>query len=140
MEPPVRHDYDWAVLRLVPDVCRGGGEPVGVVLHARRARFLGLRLRPDAPARCPGVDAALLGRFLDGLARVAAGGADAGPIGLLPPSERFHWLTAPRSTVLQPSPVHTGRAADPAAALDALYDAVLGEDAPGGPGSAANAG
>lgn len=121
-------DYDWAAFRLVPDVCRGGGETVGVVLHARRARFIGLRFHPDAAARGPGVDPALLARVLAGLERVAAGGPEGGPIGLLPPSERFHWLTATRSTVLQPTPVHTGRTADPAAALDALYLSLVGAD------------
>jgi hypothetical protein len=121
-------DYDWAVVRLVPDVCGGASENVGVVLHARRARFLALRLRADPAAlaaRHPALDGALLARYFDGLARVAAGGPAAGPIGLLPPSERFHWLTAPRSTVLQPSPVHTGRAADLPAAVAALFDALV---------------
>jgi hypothetical protein len=94
------------------------------VLHARRARYLGVRLHPEAEAlaaRWPGLDGALLARYLGAVARVAEGGEEGGPIGLLPPSERFHWLVAVRSTVLQASPVHTGRARDPSAALDALY-------------------
>jgi hypothetical protein len=118
------HDYDYAVVRVVPCVHREAFVPVGVVLHARRAGFLGARLRRDPDwlaARCPNLDADLLDRFLAAYARVADGGADGGPIGLRPPSERFHWLTAPRSAAIQTSAVHTGRAADPAAALDRLF-------------------
>ncbi len=122
-----RVDYDWAVLRLVPDVCRGGGPTLGVVLHARQARFIGLRLHPAAVERGVGIDPALLQQMLECLARIAEGGTHGGPIGLLPPSERFHWLTATRSTVLQPSPVHTGRTADPAATLDRLYSQLVGD-------------
>lgn len=118
------HDYDYAMVRVVPCVAREDFVTVGVVLHARTARFLGVRFRRDADwlaARCPGVDTDLLLRYLDAYERVAAGGAEGGPVGLLPPSERFHWLTAPRSAALQTSPVHTGRAADPATTLDHLF-------------------
>ncbi len=119
------YDYDWALIRLVPDVVRGDACTVGVILHARRAGFLGIRLRPDTSSVCGDVDSDLVGRYLAALIAIAGGGADAGPIGMLPPSERFHWLTAPRSTALQPSPVHTGRSADPSAALDTLYDTLV---------------
>jgi hypothetical protein len=119
------YDYDWALIRLVPDVVRGDACTIGVVLHARQAGFLGLRLHPDPSSACGGVDRALVARYLEALQAVATGGPDAGPIGLLPPSERFHWMTSPRSTVLQPSPVHTGRSEDPAAALDTLYEALV---------------
>lgn len=118
------HDYDYAVVRVVPCVYREAFVPVGVVLHARRARFLGACLRRDPAwlaARCPNLDAELLGRFLAAYERVATGGAEGGPIGLRTPSERFHWLTAPRSAAIQTSPVHTGRAADPAATLSRLF-------------------
>lgn len=118
------HDYDYAVVRVVPCVYREAFVPVGVVLHARRAGFLGARLRRDPDwlaARCPGLDAGLLGRFLAAYERVAEGGAGSGPLGLRPPSERFHWLTAPRSAAIQTSAVHTGRAADPADVLGRLF-------------------
>ncbi|MEP0549082.1 MAG: DUF3037 domain-containing protein [Rhodothermales bacterium] len=118
------HDYDYATVRVVPCVAREDFVTVGVVLHARTARFLEARLRRDAAwltARCPDLDVDLLDRFLDAYERVAAGGAEGGPVGLLPPSERFHWLTAPRSAALQTSPVHTGRTTDPAAVLDRLF-------------------
>jgi hypothetical protein len=68
-----------------------------------------------------GVDEALLGRYLAMYRAVCAGDEQAGPVALVPSSERFHWLTAPRSDVLQSSPVHEGRSADPRVALDELY-------------------
>jgi hypothetical protein len=123
MSAPV-HDYDYATVRVVPCVHREEFATVGVVLHARTAGFLAARLRRDAgwlAARCPGLDVAVLDRFLDAYERVAEGGPAGGPVGLLPPSERFHWLTAPKSAAIQTSPVHTGRSADPAATLDHLF-------------------
>lgn len=123
-------DYDWAVLRAVPDVCSGAFVPLGVVLHARRARVLGLRL---SAAAVPGLDATLLDCAREGLRRIARGDADAGPVALLPPSERFHWLVAVRSAAVQSSPVHTGRAADPEAALDRIYASVVRGTTDGAP-------
>lgn len=114
------HAYDYAYVRCVPHPHLPCGETVAAVLHARRAGVLAVATAPDAAAvaaRWPGLDAGLLERYLDAFAAVVAGGAAAGPIGLLPPSERFHWLTATRSTVLQPTPVRTGLDADPAVAL-----------------------
>jgi hypothetical protein len=116
--------YDFAVLRAVPHVHVGAFVPVGVVVHARTAGFLGLRALTDPgelAARVPDVDAEILARYLRSCCAVAAGDPAAGPVALAPPSERFHWLTAPRSDVLQSSPVHAGVAADPARALDELF-------------------
>lgn len=116
--------YDFAVLRAVPHVHLGAFVPVGVLVHARLTGFLGMRALTDAAtlaARVPDVDHELLARYLRACCAVAAGDASAGPVALAPPSERFHWLTAPRSDVLQCSPVHAGLADDPAAALDALF-------------------
>ena len=122
-------DYDFAVLRVVPHVHVGAFVPVGVVVHARTTGFLGMRAVTDPvelAARVAGVDADLLARYLRSLQAVCAGEAAAGAVALAPPSERFHWLTAPRSDVLQSSPVHEGMSADPAGALDALYAAYVG--------------
>jgi hypothetical protein len=81
----------------------------------------------ELAARVPDVDHELLARYLRSCCAVAAGDPAAGPVALAPPSERFHWLTAPRSDVLQSSPVHAGLADDPAAALEELFAAyVLG--------------
>lgn len=117
--------YSFAVLRVVPHPFLGTFVNVGVVLHARTAEFLGVRLLKDADTlqRCaPDVDLPLLLRYLDSCEAVARGNAAAGPIALLPTSERFHWLTATRSDVLQCSPVHTGITPDPDTTLDALFD------------------
>jgi hypothetical protein len=115
--------FQYAVLRVVPSVERGEGLNVGVVLHARRHRFLGLETALD-PERLGILDAELdldaLGRHLDGLRRVAAGDPEAGAIAAMPRSDRFGWLAAPSNTVVQPSPVHTGLCVDPHAALARL--------------------
>ena len=119
------HAYDYALVRVVPRPETGDGEAVGVALHARRAGVFALVLAdaPDAlgarlAARWPGLDARLAACALRGMAEVAAGRG--GPLGLLPPSERFHWLVAVRSSVLQAGPVRTGVSADPAAEADRI--------------------
>ena len=122
--------YDFSVLRAVPHVHLGAFVPVAVVVHARTAGFLGMRAITEPEqlaARLPDVDHALLARSLSSCCAVAAGDPAVGPVALAPPSERFHWLTAPRSDVLQPSAVHAGLAADPARALEQLFaEYVLG--------------
>ena len=123
-----RVDYDFALLRVVPRVHTGAFANVGVVLHARTAEFLALRTVTDRDALAqlaPGIDPDLLRRYLDSCAAICAGDARAGAVALAPPSERFHWLTAPRSDVLQSSPVHEGVCSDPAAELDVLFNAYV---------------
>ena len=125
-------DYDFAVLRVVPRVHLGAFVNVGVVLHARAAEFLALRVLTDVAAlhaRLPGMDAELLVRYLHASEAICAGDPAAGPVALAPPSERFHWLTAPRSDVLQSSPVHEGVCRDLAVELDRLYEAYVVEPA-----------
>lgn len=124
----MRIAYDFAILRVVPRVHLGAFANVGVVMHARTAEFLALRTiteRGALAALAPGVDAELLSRYLLSCAAICAGDASAGPVALAPPSERFHWLTAPRSDVLQSSPVHEGVCEDPVVELDALFDAYV---------------
>jgi hypothetical protein len=118
-------DYDFAVLRVVPRVHLGAFVNVGVVVHARTAEFLALRAVTDErvlAAHVHGLDAHLLARYLRSCEAICAGDVTAGPMALAPPSERFHWLTAPRSDVLQSSPVHEGICDDPQRALDALFE------------------
>ena len=96
-----------------------------LVVHARTLEFLALRVVTDErllAEHVPGVDADLLARYLRSCEAICAGDAAAGPMALAPPSERFHWLTAPRSDVLQSSPVHEGIAANPRDALDRLFE------------------
>ncbi|MEM0962142.1 MAG: DUF3037 domain-containing protein [Bacteroidota bacterium] len=116
--------YDYALLRAV-DVPAGDCVTVGVILHCRQARYLGLRLA-DARGAADrlGLDERLLAIALEGVRRVSEGGASGGPVGRLPASERFHFLTAVRSTALQASPVRTGTADDPAGALDEIAQTV----------------
>ena len=112
--------YDYALIRVVPRVHLASGETVGVILQCRQKRFIGVRWAeaPEAlAARWPGLGAGLLTRYLRAMEQMASG---EGPLGVYPPSERFHWLTATRSTVVQPSPVHTGMDDDPEAALDRI--------------------
>ena len=117
--------YDFAIIRVVPHVHLGAFIPVGVLLHARQVEFLGLLALTSESTlrdRVPSVDVGLLARYLRTMERVASGDALAGPIGLAPTSERFHWLTAPRSDVLQSSPVHEGLCeGDPARTLARLF-------------------
>jgi hypothetical protein len=116
--------YDFAVLRVVPEVHLGAFAPVGVVLHARTAGFLGLRVLTDRAvlrAIAPTVAAELRERYPRSCKAIAEGDPDAGPLALAPPSERFHWLTAPRSDVIQSSPIHSGLAPDPERELEVLY-------------------
>lgn len=122
-------EYDFAVLRAVPHVHLGTFEPVGVIVHARAAEFLGVRVITEPAqlrARVPDADIELLARYLRSYESIAAGDPAAGPVALAPPSERFHWLTAPRSDVLQSSPIHEGLCEDPATALERLFGMYVG--------------
>lgn len=125
---PAWVSYNFAVLRVVPHVHIGAFAPVGVVLHARTAEFLGIRVVTDLAVlamRAAGVDLALLLRYLESCKAICEGDMSAGPVALAPPSERFHWLTAPRSDVIQSGPVHEGLCRDPAVTLDELFRSVV---------------
>ena len=120
MNPTV---YTYAILRAVPHVHLGAFCNVGVIVHAPTEDFLRMRVLSDASAlrqRAPDVDVDLLLRYLDVCRGVCDGDDAAGPIARGAPSERFHWITAPRSDVLQSSPVHEG-VGDPRRALDDLF-------------------
>mgnify|MGYP002779244908 CR=1 FL=1 len=120
--------YHYAFLRVVPHVHLGSFINVGVMMHSRTAEFLGVRLIPDVsalPLLKDEVDLDLLNRYLGCYQRICVGDGSAGPVALLPPSERFHWMTAPRSDVLQPSAVHEGVASQPEKALDRLYEQMV---------------
>jgi hypothetical protein len=100
-----------------------------VVVHARTREFLRLRALTDADElgrRVRDIDAELLARYLSACEAVCRGDDSAGAVALAPPSERFHWITAPRSDVLQSSPVHGGLCEEPAHALERLYAEYVG--------------
>jgi hypothetical protein len=123
-----RKPFAYAILRVVPRVERGERLNAGVVLYCRQRNFLGVRIGLDEArlaALAPEADAAELRRHLETLARVAAGEPGAGPIAALPDSERFGWLVAPSSTMIQPSEVHTGLCHDPADTLWALFSELV---------------
>lgn len=115
--------FEYALLRVVPRVDRGEFINAGVVLYCQEARFLEARIHLD-PERLraldPRLDPEAILAHLEVANRVCAGGPEAGAVGLLPPVQRFGWLVAPRSTVVQPSPVHTGLAEDPEEAIEHL--------------------
>ena len=115
--------FQYAIIRVVPRVERGERLNVGVILLCRPRRFLGARVQVDEArlaAFAPGLDPAVLRPHLEAIERVASGDPGAGPIAALGPAERFHWLVAPASTIIQPSEVHTGLCEDPADELDHL--------------------
>ena len=128
MPAPRRNAFSYAILRVVPSVERGERINAGVVLFCRQRGFLDARVALDErrlAALAPELDAGVVRAHLDGLVRVAEGEPAAGPIAALPQSERFGWLVAPSSTVVQPSEVHTGLCEDPARTLDELFDELV---------------
>jgi hypothetical protein len=121
--------FAYCILRVVPDVERGEFINAGVVLFARQAGFLAAQIAVDRgrlQALAPGCDFEPVVRHLEALERVAAGDPEGGPIARMDPSERFNWIAAPSSTVVQASPVHTGLTADPAAKLADLFARLVG--------------
>lgn len=127
---PDRHAFEYAVVRIVPRIEREEFVNAGVVLFSRAAGFLGCHIGLDeqrlrALGGASAVDVAVVAAHLQGMRDVCAGKESGGPIARLPAPERFHWLVAPRSTVIQVSPVHAGVSDDPAGTLMELYQALV---------------
>jgi hypothetical protein len=124
-----RKPFAYALLRVVPRVERGERLNVGVVLYSRQHAFLDLRTQLD-PARLAALDPELdpgpVQSRLDALRSVVCGEPDGGALAELPPSERFGWLVAPSSTIIQASDVHTGLTDDPGGTLDHLFGTLVG--------------
>jgi hypothetical protein len=130
---PAALSFDYAVLRIVPRVEREEFVNAGVVLFCLARDFLEARVELDRArvlAVFPGADLALIEEHLLAVPRICAGGEGSGPIGKLSRRERFHWLVAPRSTVLQVSPVHSGLCEDPERALGHLMDGMVRPERP----------
>lgn len=120
---PDKFRYDYAVIRVVPKVDRGEFINAGVILSCPDLSFLEARIKLNESrllALDPNVDLDLVKKHLASIPTICAGGDEAGSIGQLPQRQRFHWLVAQRSTIIQTSPVHTGRCSDPSAALEHL--------------------
>ena len=121
--------FQYAVLRLVPRIEREEFVNVGVIVFCRTRGFLRARVALDprrVEAIAPGFDLDNVREHLDARVRIAAGDPDAGPIAELSQSERFHWLVAPSSTVIQTSPVHSGLCDEPDELLDRLFEQLVG--------------
>ena len=119
-----RAPFAYATIRVVPRVEREEFVNVGVVLYSRPRKFLGVQARLDADrlrALWPELDLDAVQRQLDVIQLVVTGDAAGGAIARLPAAERFGWLSAPASTIVQPGPVHAGLAHDPEAALLELF-------------------
>lgn len=123
-----KHLFEYAVIRVVPQVEREEFMNVGVVLYCARPKYLHAMFTLNEQrieAFCPRLDAAEIGEYLQAMTCICRGGADAGPIGMLPAVERFRWLTAARSTVVQCSRVHPGFCKDPQQELLKLYEQLV---------------
>ena len=115
--------FDYAIVRVVPRVERGEQINAGVIVSCPTADFLAAKVELNEArlrAIAPDADLAEIAAALAIIPLIAAGDPAGGPIAALSRSERFHWLVAPRSAIIQPSAVHTGLCDDPAAALDQL--------------------
>jgi hypothetical protein len=121
---PGRSAFQYAILRVVPSVERGERLNVGVALLCPERRFVGARVELDEArlrALAPDSDVAAVREALRALVAVADGDPAAGPLARLSASERFGWIAAPSSTVIQPSAIHTGLSEDPARTLEHLF-------------------
>jgi hypothetical protein len=119
-----RRAFDYVLVQVVPRVERDERLNVGVLLFCPAAAWLGFRWTLDEArlrALGPELDLPAVRAQLEAIAAVASGSRDGGPIAAMSPSERFHWLAAPRSTVVQPGPGHAGLCEAPEAALDHIF-------------------
>ena len=129
---PERCPFDYAVVRVVPRVERGEFVNAGVIVSCPAKKYLKARVELDAErlaALDPRADRETVERHLAAIQRICEGGAGAGPIGLLPQRARFHWLVAPRSTIIQTSPVHTGFCDDGDRMLEHLFRTMVSRPA-----------
>lgn len=120
--------FEYAILRVVPRMERGECINAGVVLYCQDEKFLDARIHLDSARLLtldPSADLEAVRAHLEAVRPVCAGSDEAGYVGRMPMRERFGWLVAPRSTVVQPSTVHTGLTEDPAAELENLLQKMV---------------
>ena len=122
------YPYDYAILRVVPRVDREEFMNVGVIVSCPARGFLEARVELDERRLTvldPSLDVESIRTHLETIPAICVGGPQAGPIGQLSQRERFHWLVAPRSTIIQTSPVHTGSCKDPSEVLEHLLETMV---------------
>ena len=120
--------YDYAIIRVVPRVEREEFLNVGVIVSCPARKFLEARIELDEQrlrAFAPALDVESIRPHLAAIPAICAGGAQAGPIGQLTQRERFYWLIAPRSTIIQTSPAHTGYCKNPTDVVERLLDTMV---------------
>jgi len=123
---PQSHAYEYALIRVAPRVEREEFVNVGAILFCRTLRFLDVRIRLDAARICalhPDVDIAQIETHLALIPQICAG---EGPFAKLDLAERFRWVAAPHSTVVQASPIHSGICTDPAVTLEQIFNTMVG--------------
>jgi hypothetical protein len=121
---PALISFDYAIIRVMPRVERGELVNAGVLLFCLQRDFLAAQVEVNGPrlrALWPEIDVELVRQHLEAIPRICAGSPEGGPIAKLSLRERFHWLVAPRSTIIQVSPVHVGLCDSPERALDELF-------------------
>jgi hypothetical protein len=126
--PPSRSAFSYAVVRVVPDIERGEFVNAGLILFCRPRRYLEARTNLDAATLASlgrNADVEAIGEQLSFVENMAAGRVTSGPFAAMSQSERFHWLTTPRSTVVQPGPLHAGTTDDPASTFEHLYGVLV---------------
>jgi hypothetical protein len=125
---PAPSTFDYAIVRVVPRVERAEFINAGVIVYCAVQQFLEAQVELDRrrlAALAPGLNLGQVEECLRSIPLICAGGPQAGPVGQSPQAARFHWLVAPRSTIVQTSPVHCGLCTDPGAALEALLDKMV---------------
>lgn len=125
---PALSSFDYAIVRVMPRVERGELVNAGVMLFCLERDFLQARIEVNEPrllALWPQIDLELVRQHLEAIPKICAGSPDAGPIARLSLRERFHWLVAPRSTMIQVSPVHAGLCDSPERVLDELFSQMV---------------
>ncbi len=130
---PSRHSFEYALLQVVPRVDRDERINVGVMLWCSDVDYLDALWELDVAklrAIAPGADARVIAEHLAALEAECRGEPGTGTIGKLPKRERFLMLAAPRSTVIQPAPVHTGLCDDPEVTLSSLFGRLVATPEP----------
>jgi len=125
---PSRSLFSYAVLRVVPDIEREEFLNAGLLLFCRERQYLRAAISLDVDrlrALRPDIDADAVRAQLDLVERISSGAVARGPLAQMSQSERFHWLTTPRSTVVQPGPIHGGMSEDPDATFDRLFETLV---------------